>query len=268
MYPSTSPLNWPGKKTHFLLDILETIRSIGASKIWDATTGSGEISYFLSCQPDLIVHSSDIDPDLIRFHRYYSKGWLTELGLKQWLNAYSAWANFSTDEMSLIVRHSVNEEILNGNKINPLGYYLWSKTAYGSNMRRTKAGFFNAPGRMIDPYTIKIPRPNDHSKRIKWFVFDVLSSDFEEKSKEYDLVILDPPYFRSDKVYKEDHFTPEWENQTLLRSNNLLYFQRHSDDLENFAYSRGYPYTIKEKKAQLGQKKGLATLKEIMIHCK
>lgn len=256
-----SPLTWAGKKTNALLDILQIIRKTGAKKIWDATTGSGTIAYFLSCQPDLEVFASDIDPHLISFHRAYSKGELTQAKIDDAVEDTKG-ATIREQHDDLCKR--ATQTLKNTGLIDPVFYYILNKLAFFSGPVIREDGTVSGTPRIHASLDrIKIPTPqNDHSN-IEWRVFDYANGDFWNRHHDFDLIILDPPYWGQRGHYDEEEKSQELDFEILSTSKKIVYFQLDSPYIRYFVEGKNYYYKIYELKTSRQKKSRLR--KETLI---
>lgn len=256
-----SPLNWAGKKTNALLDILEIIRSTGAKRIWDATTGSGTIPYFLSFQPNLEIFASDIDPHLISFHKRYSEGELTQSDIDD--------AVRNTKDSTIREQHDdlcqrATQTLKNTGIIDPVLYYIINKLAFFSGPVIKEDGTVSGTPKshaILDRVKI-LPPPNDYSS-IEWGVFDYVQGNFWERSHYFDLIILDPPYWGQRGHYDIEERSQELDFEILSTSKKIVYFQLDSPYIRFFVNQKGYHHKIYELKTSRQKKTRIR--KEILI---
>lgn len=256
-----SPLNWAGKKTNALIDILEIIRKTGATRIWDATAGSGTIPYFLSSQPNLEVFASDLDPILIRFHQSFSQGQFREevyLQKRQEVDCGSPKGTF--DEL----RRLCNQELTRNNSVNPYLYYLFNKLELYSLIKTKANGAWGGTPKLTRKIAdVPCPKPRDEYKNITWFEYNYSNPGFINKASNFDIVILDPPYWGQRGHYDIEERSQELDFEILSTSKKIVYFQLDSPYIRFFVNQKGYHHKIYELKTSRQKKTRIR--KEILI---
>lgn len=256
-----SPLNWAGKKTNALIDILEIIRKTGATRIWDATAGSGTIPYFLSSQPNLEVFASDLDPILIRFHQSFSQGQFREevyLQKRQEVDRGSPKGTF--DEL----RRLCNQELTRNNSVNPYLYYLFNKLELYSLIKTKANGAWGGTPKLTRKIAdVPCPKPRDEYKNITWFEYNYSNPGFINKASNFDIVILDPSYWSQESHYCKKESNIESEFKILSSCKNILYFQVYNPFLVFFAEKSGYFLKGYQRRSSMSTKK--RTLKELLL---
>lgn len=194
------PLKWAGGKRWLIPALRSLAKDLGKRRLVEPFVGGMAVS--LGILPNAAI-LADVNPNLINFYRWLKKGLTIDIDLQ--------------NERSFFLekRYRFNELISNGKGTSKeaaaLFYYL-NRTCFNGLCRFNRRGEFNVP---FGKYkTIQYNRDFSPFKKTlkEW---DFVLGDFEElKTKNSDLLYVDPPYDVEFTQYSQNGFN--WRDQERL----------------------------------------------------
>ena len=212
MYVKT-PVNWVGNKYNYLQFVNLLVLNKKYDHVYDVFMGSGNLVLNMYCKANTFV-GNDILPMITRLYTYMIENG-NVYSLSQINSIVSKWDNFKTDEEYQKFRDMWNEKYKKG--IVDLDYVyetiMLLKMCLNSTLKFNSNGEFNqayrGPNNVNGFFNESLLK--DIVKKLNYMVkifkkknFKFYNYDFREilkKTKEDDLILLDPPYSSSKVDY-------------------------------------------------------------------